>query len=263
MKFLIVLLMAVTTWGLVSIPRQKMTAVNQEKIINFHPRFLSILSLGHDRFLSAIYWIMAMIQSDIDRSQKEGELSWMYYRFLQIAHLDPFFYENYSEGGLYLSVIKDDVLGAKILFEKGLQFYRNDFQLNYYGAFNDFFELDDKNSALKKYRRLLTLPESIKFPYLYTLTAKIQSKSSGIKEAEKTLEMILRTVRHKRVREKILEALYSIKARRDLACLNRTKKETCSLRDYEGNIYIRDEKGLYKAQRPTKAFEVKRKKSEK
>ena len=256
-KYIIIIFTLVMTYLLVSIPRQKSTALNQEKMIHFHPMFVSMLSFGYDRLLSSFYWIIAMIQSDIDRSQKEGERSWMYYRFLQIAHLDPFFYENYSHGGLYLSIVKDDVVGAKLLFEKGLKIYKEDFHLNYYGAFNDFFELNDKKSALEKYRTLLKHPESKKRPYLYTLIARIQSGQLGPQEAEKTLKTILQSVQDKAVREKIQSALYAIKAQRDIACLNSSGKQSCSLQDYNNNPYLKDKKGTYKAKESWESFEIK------
>ncbi len=258
-KYIIILFTLVTTCLLTEVPRQKTSALNQEKMIHFHPIFISMLSFGYDRLLSSFYWITAMIQSDIDQSQKEGDRSWMYYRFLQIAHLDPFFYTNYHDGGLYLSVVKDDVVGAKLLYERGLKIYKNDFQLNYYGAFNDLFELDDKMGALEKYHILLKHPESKKYPYLYTLIAKIQSESLGPHEAEKTLETILQNVHNKAVRKKIQSSLYAIKAQRDIACLNSEEKQSCLLQDYNGNPYIRDEKGSYKAHEPWETFRPKKK----
>ena len=260
LKYIVLLSHIVTTYLLTQVPRQKKEALNQEKMVHVDPALFSTLSFGHNRLLSSIQWIMIMIQSDIDRSQKEGERSWMYYRFLQIARLDPYFYNNYGDGGLYLSVIKDDVVGAKNLYEKGLKIYKNDFKLNYYGAFNDFFELNDRESALKKYRILLDSPEIEQYPYLYTMIAKVESMSKGNDFAWQMLTSILPTTKNKLVRKRIIESLYAIKAQRDLECLQKKESHLCSHLDFHGKPYIKDRKGRFHASEPWKPFKIYKKK---
>lgn len=216
MKFIVLILYFLSTFFLVVVPRQKVVASNQQRVINFNPVLFSSFSLGYKRMLSSFYWIMAMIQSDIDRPRDKGNHTWMYYRFLLISHLDPYFYHNYSDGGLYLSVVKDDVTGAKKLIEKGLNIYKKDLWLNYFGAFNDFFELNDPQSALDKYRRIADHPRAKSFPFLKAIIEKIKSDHLGSKEREHILRDILPHVQNKRLREKIEESLQLL-PKRELA----------------------------------------------
>ena len=256
MKLIVLVFHFFATFLLIKFPPQRPSVYYQQKAVSFHPALPSVLSLGRKRMLSSFYWITTMIQADIDRSQKEGEHSWPYYRFLQISHLDPFFYHNYTDGGLYLSVIKDDIWGAKDIYERGLKIYGDDFWLNYFSAFNDFFELGDSKSALKKYRKIVKHPLAEKYPYLYGLTAKIESADYGLLEAEKTLTAFLFRVKNKIVRERIRKSLYAIRAERDLECLNEKKQTSCSRVDYNGSPYLKGIHGLYTAQEPWQPFRI-------
>ncbi|MCY4644064.1 MAG: hypothetical protein OXB88_05545 [Bacteriovoracales bacterium] len=197
-----------------------------------------------------------MMQSDIDRSQGKEERSWIYYRFLQMSDLDPLFYHNYRDGGLYLSVIKDDPLGAKHLFEKGLSIYKEDFWLSYFGAFNDYFELGNKEDALEKYRAVLSSPLASKHSYLYTIIAQLETSTIGHEQSYKTLTSILTQTTNKHVQKKIKYLLYSLKAEKDLNCLNGGKKD-CSFHDEDGRPYYRDNQGMYRAYKKWRKFESK------
>ena len=200
---------------LVRCPRQVSTASIQQRALNFHPMATSTLSLGYKRMLSSFYWITTMIQADIERPRLDGKFSWLYYRFLQISHLDPFFYENYAQGGLYLSVVKDDTLGAKDIFDRGLTVYKDDFWLNHYGAFNELFELGDLESALTKYSVLLDHPRMEAYPALRKVVARIaKSRLRTRYGLPDTMASLLSSVRHERARKKIESRLYALKAQR-------------------------------------------------
>ena len=227
MKFFVLVFHLVSTFFLVKVPRQKTVVSNQQRIINFNPVLFSSFSLGYKRMFSSFHWIMAMIQSDIDRPQKEGEHSWMYYRFLLISYLDIYFYHNYSDGSLYLSVVKNDVTGAKDILERGIKIYKRDLWLNYFGAFNDFFELNDPQSALEKYQRIAHDPKAKGFPFLGAMVKKIESGSLGLKEKEHILKSLLVDIQNKKVKEKIQQSLQDIRAKRELACGNMEGKNSC------------------------------------
>ena len=79
----------------------------------------------------------------------------MHLRFLSSLQFDPKFYEASLLGGLYVSIIKDDVESGNKLYELGLLHYSYDFKLNYYLAFNYLFELKNPEVALKYYFKIL------------------------------------------------------------------------------------------------------------
>ena len=255
-KAILLLIHTTAAVCLMHFPRQVPTASNQLKTLNFRPIFVTALSFGHKRMVSSFYWVTTMIQADIERPVLEGGFSWLYYRFLQIAHLDPFFYDNYAHGGLYLSIVKDDAQGAKDIFERGLAIYRDDFWLNYYGAFNDLFELGDLESALAKYRRVLEHPLIEKNSVLKKVIIRIVSAGYEADTAYRIFSSLLQTIRHERARKKIEGYLYALKAQGDLGCLNEGRVDGCSFVDYFGDRYYRDKGGRYKAVRQWKKFGI-------
>ena len=136
--------------------------ISREKhSINF-TNSLKYVSAGLNRFLSAIFWIQTLMESDIERNGRIKN-TWMYFRFLTISELDPLFLENYQYGGPYLSIIKDDLTGAEIIFLKGLKNYPNDYILNYNLAFLYFNEFNQPEKSLPYLLKVKDSPLAPKF----------------------------------------------------------------------------------------------------
>ncbi|WP_417337137.1 hypothetical protein [Halobacteriovorax marinus] len=239
----------------INLPSLKVS--KEEQSLNLNKSLVNIFSIGQKRMLSNLLWIHTMLESDIERVE-DGN-SWMYYRFNTISSLEPLFYENYIYGGLYLSVIKDDVEGAADIYNLGLKYYPRDFRLNYNGAFNDYFELQDKEAALKKYKVALESPEAIAHSkYLPSLVGRIQAESGGLEEALIILTNHYNNTPDGKLKDRLREDLYGLKAEIDLQCLN-TIKEGCQTKDLFGEYYLLRE-GSYRAQREWKKFRPKKKK---
>lgn len=113
----------------------------QDTAININTKFLALLSAGHKRLITDTMWIQTLIESDTEHYKKKDLNSWLFIRFNTISVLDPKFYENYSYGGQFLSIVKDDLEGAIYLYEKGLAVYPDDYKLNYDTGFINYFEL--------------------------------------------------------------------------------------------------------------------------
>ncbi len=144
--------------------------------LNFPPEVLSLGSFGQKRLLASLMWIETLLESDLEHYKKKDYNSWMFLRFKSIAKLHPYFYENYLVGGLYLSVIKDDDLGAMEIYEKGLEVYPQDDRLLYYAGMHTLLELEDKKKALSF---LLPLMERPKTPFqTKTLITKLLSENN-------------------------------------------------------------------------------------
>lgn len=220
---------AAATALLVRFPGQEASATNQDRLLAFHPGAVSALTLGHGRMVSSLAWVATMVQSDTDHLQEGEGRSWMHRRFTLISRLDPWFYHLYSDGGLYLSVIKDDTAGAKELIDLGLARFPDDFWLNYFGAFNDLFELGLVDDALAKYRRILDHPLMERNARLKNMVAKITGATAGAGAgaaagtgagggrdpslAADVLSTILPRVRDPRARKKIRDSLRSLRER--------------------------------------------------
>lgn len=231
----------------------------QESAINLKEDLLLLFSIGQNRLLSDLLWITTLLESDLKHYKKRDYNSWLYLRFLSIANLDPLFLRNYQFGGQYLSIIKDDLYGAKEIFERGLSYYPNDFDLNFNAAFLYAFELVEPKRAIELYENLIRLNKAPK--YIISIVNKLKYEKTGnIELAYELVKESLNRIEHgSKVYAKLKKDLYSIKATIDLKCLN-NQKENCDKLDANGNEYIKDLNGKYKAQEVFEEYKINRRK---
>lgn len=218
-------------------PKPKVNISKQESTLNLKTNYLINFSLGHKRLISSLYWISTVLESDIEHYNKNDLNNWMYIRFKTISTIDPLFYLNYTFGGLYLSVIKDDLEGATDIFTSGLKIYPDDFKLLRDSAFHFYYEVGDKDLAyplLKKLERHPKTPAS-----LVSLLARMENEKGNSEIALKILENRLLSIDDKTsILYRVLrDHIYSIQAEIDLKCLNRIKKN-CKNIDYFGEPYV-------------------------
>lgn len=208
----------------------------QESALNINQDFLLFMSIGNKRLIADLLWIQTLLESDLDHYTRNDLNSWMYLRFNTISQLDPKFYENYLFGGQLLSIAKDDLVGANSLFTKGLEFYPNDFELNYYSGFTLYFEMGDFKEGYKRLKRVENHPRA--HWNLKYLINKLNFENT--KDYDTTIEFLkihLDKNTESHLKDKLKKDLYAVKAQRDLECLN-AKKLECDKFDSEGNRYI-------------------------
>jgi len=156
----------------------------QETATNFHSEFLKIFSLGQKRLLSSLLWTRTLLESDLDHYASRDLNSWLFLRFKTIVNLDPNFYEAYLYGGQYLSIIKDDIEGASVLYQEGLKKYPDDYWLNYHAGYHFLYEMKDFKRAKISYTRLSKFPNILsRFPLLPKILARIEDETSESSEA--------------------------------------------------------------------------------
>ena len=228
----------------------------QQSAFNLNAQIVDTFSLGYKRMITSFIWISTILESDHEHYQAKDSNSWMFLRFNLISRLDPKFYENYAFGGQYLSIIKDDDIGAKIIFDKGLSFYPDDYQLLLMTSFHYYFELKDFQNAIKLYKKLITYPQVPK--HIVSFYAKIISKENTNEEAFQILLGLYEKNKHIEVFEKkYRESLYAIRAEIDLRCLN-SKVENlnlCRKFDFYNEPYILVN-GQYISKTPWKKFKI-------
>lgn len=217
----------------------------QDTTYTLNSTFLKLISLGNKRVFSNVLWIQTLMESDQERYKGKDFADWMYLRFLTISTLDPKFYENYLYGGMYLSVVKDDLLGAAEIFERGMKEYPTDYYLLYYAGFNYYFELGDYKKGFEVLKRL---ENHEKTPHvLRQVINKLQFEVTGNYEvAINLLKENLKTTNDEVFKNKIETDLYAVTAQRDLECLNQNKSG-CSTYDYRGYPYVK-KNGLWVSQ---------------
>lgn len=239
--------------------RPEIIISKQDSAFNLDITFLKLFSSGNQKLISNILWIQTLMESDLEKYAKNKYADWMYLRFLAIANLDPWFYQNYLYGGMYLSVVKDDLEGAAQIFNLGLEKYPDDYKLNYYQGFNYFFEMGDYEKGYQILKKLKTNPKtpfSLKF-----VINKLQFETSGNYDfAINYLKGAYNLTSDERVKKKIINDIYALSAERDLKCLN-DQNSSCNKLDTFGLPYVKDSKGNWKAQKeylPFKIFRPKR-----
>ena len=164
--------------------------------------------------MASTLWIITMIESDIDHYKQKDRNSWMFHRFNTITDLNKHFYQAYRVGGIYLSVIKDDIWGAKEIYEKGLKFFPDDIQLNYNFGFHAHTELKDYPLAIKLYEKVLADPKSlVRYQYsLPSIIAKLKVGNGDPKDAIRWLyEMKEKFKDNKILQERFNEKIRIIK----------------------------------------------------
>lgn len=215
----------------------------QENTTNLNASLFSYINLGLKRLISSTLWISTILESDIEHYKKKDLNSWMFLRFNSISELEPNFYENYSFGGVYLSIVKDDLDGASVIFNKGLIRYPTNFSLLRDASFHFFFEA-------KNFNRAYELTQVIKKYYpekhvLIGMTAKLEAENGRLEDALATLSEYQKNYPvGSFIGDKIFQNRYALKAEIDLECLNKNPKQSCDLFDLKNIPYIKSANGF-------------------
>ncbi len=208
----------------------------QTAAINLNADVINFFNLGYRRMITAIMWISTILEGDHEHYKQKDLNSWMYLRFKFISILDPKFYENYAFGGPYLSIIKDDLLGASEIYELGLSKYPDDYVLIFNAAFHYFYEVKNRTRGLELYGKIIRNPQTP--PHIVSVFSRFNFNFENANEAFKILSTLLETNKNNDfLKKRITYYLYSIKAEQDLECLN-AGKQTCSHFDYYGLPYV-------------------------
>jgi hypothetical protein len=218
---------------------------NQDTAINFNEDLFRYFSIGNKRLITDTLWVQTLIESDIDHYKGKDLNSWMYVRFKTIGGLDPMFYENFNWGGRYLSIIKDDLLGAVDIYKRGLRNFPNDYRLNQGIGFTYYFELDEPKIGLPYLEKIMDDPQAP--PFYRSIVNKLRlSLSFDYDAALMFLQDLSLKTRDPVFQKKISVDIYAVKAERDLKCLN-SAQLGCEKQDADGNDYVIKESRYYSA----------------
>lgn len=243
-----------------SIHKPKLIIDPQNEVVNIAPSIIKVLSLGQTRLIASSLWVETMLRSDYKHHQDPNVENWMYLRFNSITELAPLFFEVYFYGGMYLSIIKDDDLGAQKIFDKGLIKFPNSYPLLFQAGFHYFSELQNYPKAISIFEQAMW--KEGMHPFLPSLLARIKSNAGNLSGAQELLEFRLKSLPEDskpEVINRLKNSIYAVKAEIDIACLNK-QLSSCNQYDYFGKPYI-IKQGTYRAQKRWKPFRLKNKKS--
>lgn len=226
--------------------KPKLFITKQQSSFNVDNKFFAVFNLGQKRLYSSLLWIATILESDHDHYQGRDLNSWMYLRFVSISNLEPLFLKTYTFGGPYLSIIKDDLEGASIIYDKGLSIYPNEFDLLNSAAFHYQFEKIDHEKSYRIYKKLNTFPNIN--PTIVSQLARLESKQGNLSTAFALLTNLYEQQIDKEsiIAKKIQTFLYAIRAEVDLKCLNENLGN-CSAVDLENVPYIKKDGKYFSA----------------
>ncbi len=193
------------------------------------PPHIEHFTLGFNEVLSDVFWIRVVQSLDycetIGREKKlskeMGDIvhqdtslchkGWVFHMLDAITDLTPRFRLPYVVGGTTLSVLVDDREGAKLIFDKGLRVFSEDWGLAYRAAYHYLYELKHPQRAAE----LLLIAHRNGGPeWLPLLASRLYSKSGrkvlGIIILQDLLEKGNLSERVKKRAEEKLKALMSL-----------------------------------------------------
>ncbi len=241
------LFLALITFALMIIaqfnkPEQKTKKVDVNlTMFTISPALAKVITFGQEKAISGYLWMKTLLDMDL-KHVEDNKRSWVYHRFNLISILNPKFYENYLYGGMHLSIVKDDVIGAELLYKKGYHHYKTKEDLIWNRAFNLYYEIGDLNTALPLFKYLSEL-ESPKYKSAGRIAAKIEAGIGSLEEAFVILYNSYTRMKPSILKEKTTQTLYVMKAEIDTQCLN-SAKTYCHKKDFLGNPYIKKD-GLF------------------
>lgn len=181
------------------------------------PAALKEFTFGYNDFLASILWIRLLQNFDYCESGKYSEADyvppvaeapdkitgiikraikpskcnkgWVYSMLDVISEVQPKFELVYDTGAMFLSVVVDDREGARLIFEKGLLLYPNDWQLSYHAGYHYLWEVQEPKRAAELFHQSV---QSGAPQWAASLSAALYTQAGQARLAKTILENALR-----------------------------------------------------------------------
>lgn len=192
--------------------------VRSDQLLEFKPKVVPPKELNHFHFgfnlaLANSLWLRALQADDFCESNREKSffnaallledvlkakmtpsrchMGWVYQMFDLITDLNPKFKWVYKMGGVQLSIGVDDREGARLIFEKGIALFPDDWQLLYRAAYHYIFEVQDAKRAGELLLMAAKHPDTP--PVIHLLAARLASVTGKGEMAISILEEYIKT----------------------------------------------------------------------
>lgn len=175
----------------------------------FTTETIRLLSFGYPFAVSSLLWIRFLIHTPPE-SMGKAEVSWIYLDLKAISDIDVNFVPVFSHGAMYLSVITEDKMGAKLLLERGVERYPNFWRFRAYLAYHYQYELHDLAKAAEQYAIAARLPGAPAF--MGALAGQLFAKAGDTNLAMQTLESMLDTTTDPAVRKRIEDKIVRLRS---------------------------------------------------
>jgi len=173
------------------------------------PRDIKYFSFGFQEIYADILWMRLLQNIDFCQS-KDGipvydgtkkhscHKGWSYKMTDAITELAPRFLAPYNIAGSIMSVIMGDKMGAKKIYDKGMQNFPTNWRLHFAAAYHYLIELEQHKEAIP----ILIKTAELGGPFwLYALAAKSYQKIGRLLLARETLKSAIESNRSVQYRE--------------------------------------------------------------
>jgi tetratricopeptide (TPR) repeat protein len=195
------------------------------KVLMFTPvKHMEHFALGYNDTLADSLWLRLIQNMDscssVTTSQPGDPLlipgaaatcsrGWNYQMLDAITDLAPRFQIVYRIGATILSVISSDVEGAKLIFDKGLKVFPNDWGLAYRAAYHYLYDIKDNSKAAEL---LMQAHRNGGPPWLPLLAGRLYSQQGSTEVAIEILSKLLAETPEGPYAERMRERIEKIRA---------------------------------------------------
>jgi hypothetical protein len=171
---------------------------------------LRLRSFGYSRMMSSLLWLR-FLQQTPPKKVEPDEVSWIYRDLDAVTEIDPDFFPAYEMGGIFLSVITEDKVGAERILLKGTRRFPERWRIRAYLAYHYQVELQKIDLAYEQYKAGARLPGAP--PILGIRAASLLSARGQKEEGIRFLEDMLKDTKDPAFRERIQERISKLKGR--------------------------------------------------
>ena len=181
-----------------------------EKFPSYSASTLRLMSFGYGRMMSGLLWLR-FLQQTPPKKVEPNQVSWISLDLDAVTEIDPDFYPAYEMGGIFLSVITEDKLGAEKILLKGAKHLPNNWRVRAYLAYHYQFEMNKVDLALEQYLAGAKIPGA---PQILGLRAgSLLSSQKSNAEGLQFLKDMLKDTKDPIFRERIEERIKHLKGK--------------------------------------------------
>jgi hypothetical protein len=185
---------------------------NSQRFLSPPPEYIEYFTFGFRESMADGFWLRWIQDNDVCQTylgaqpaqpiqggvgafpnprHKFCDNSWSFKMLDAVTRLAPRFKAPYEVGAIILSVMTEDYEGSKVIFDRGVENYPNDWVILYRAAYHFLFDRQD----LPRAAELLTRAERNGGPFwLSLLAARILSKTGQFELGMATLNNLKATI---------------------------------------------------------------------
>ncbi len=144
----------------------------------------------------------------VNPRHKFCDFSWSFKMLDTVTKLSPRFRMPYANGAITLSVLVDDYEGAKVIFDRGVKNFPNDWDILYQASYHYLFDRHDMPAAASLLERAY---KSGGPSWLPLFAARLYSKAGQMEMGIKTLERYRSNLKEEREIANVDERIRKLK----------------------------------------------------